>query len=78
MADAVCHFREDKQQIFDGIFCPCDCKDSLGHRSLLSCFESKQPTGCMGCQEASEFVGKLAKEGKSLRDIRDAVDKKWG
>src|SRR6185369_6534255 len=24
-------------EIFDGIYCPCDCKKSMGHRSLLSC-----------------------------------------
>lgn len=65
-------------EIFDGIFCPCDCHDSMGHRSLLSCFESKQPTGCWGCREAAEFILPLAKEGKSLAEIRQAVDKKFG
>jgi hypothetical protein len=64
--------------ILDGIYCPCECKDSMGHRSLLACFESRQPTGCMGCQEAAEFVGPLAKQGKSLAEIRQAVDKKFG
>jgi uncharacterized protein with PCYCGC motif len=65
-------------EIFDGIFCPCDCRDGMGHRSLLSCFESKQPTGCMGCREAAEFILPLAREGKSLEEIRQAVDKKFG
>jgi hypothetical protein len=65
-------------EIFDGVFCPCDCRDSMGHRSLLSCFESNQPTGCHGCREAAEFILPLAKEGKSLEEIRKAVDKKFG
>lgn len=65
-------------EVFDGIYCTCDCKKSMGHRSLLSCYESDQPTGCMGCQELGEFVGKLAKEGKSLDEIRAAVDKEYG
>jgi hypothetical protein len=65
-------------EILDGVYCPCECKKSMGHRSLLACFESRQPTGCMGCQEAAEFVAPLAKQGKSLAEIRQAVDKKFG
>jgi hypothetical protein len=49
----------------------------LHHRSLLSCYETEQPTGCWSCREAGEYVGKLAKEGKSLAEIRAAVDKKF-
>src|SRR5881394_2221747 len=29
-------------EIFDGIYCPCDCKKGMGHRSLLSCYETAQ------------------------------------
>lgn len=65
-------------EIFDGLFCACDCKGSMGHRSLLSCYESTQPINCGGCREEGEFVGKLAREGKSLAEIRQAVDKEYG
>ena len=66
-------------EIFDGIYCTCDCKNtSLKHRSLLECFESMQPTGCMACQEDGELVGKLAKQGKSLADVRKAIDEEYG
>jgi hypothetical protein len=65
-------------ELFDGVCCPCDCKDSMNHRSLLSCFESRQATGCMGCQEPGELVGRLAKEGKTLAEIRQSIDKKYG
>lgn len=64
-------------ELFDGLYCVCECS-SQGHRSLLACFESKQPTGCWSCQEQAEFVLKRAKEGKTLAEIRDAIDKKWG
>jgi hypothetical protein len=63
-------------ELFDGIYCPCEC--SKQHRSLLSCFESAQPTGCYGCMEVAELVDKMAKDGKTLADIRAACDKKWG
>ena len=63
-------------EIFDGIGCACGCEKE--HRSLLSCYESTQPTGCWGCQEEAMLVHKLAREGKALDEIRTAIDKKWG
>ena len=66
----------DYPDIFDGLYCGCDCA-SMGHRSLLSCYESDQPMGCMACQEEAKLVGKLVKQGKTLADIRQAVDKEY-
>lgn len=63
-------------ELFDGIYCPCEC--SKNHRSLLTCFESPQPTGCYGCIEAAQLVAEKAKEGKTLAEIRALIDKKWG
>ena len=65
-------------EIFDGLYCACRCEHSHGHRSLLACFESDQPTGCWGCQEEAELVAKLVKKGKSLAEIRAAVDDELG
>jgi hypothetical protein len=65
-------------EMFDGVYCVCDCAEGMKHRSLLACFESKQPVGCWGCQEQAEAVGKWAKEGKTLAEVRAAVDKRWG
>lgn len=63
-------------EIFDGLFCACHCEDE--HRSLLACYESKQPTGCWGCMEQAELVAELVKEKKTLAEIRAAFDRKWG
>ena len=65
-------------ELFDGLYCACRCRDSLQHRSLLGCFESRQPTGCMGCQEEAMLVDKMARDGKTLAEIRAAVDEEWG
>lgn len=65
-----------RPELFDGIYCPCEC--SRQHRSLLSCFESAQPTGCYGCMEAADLVDEMAKDGKNLAQIREAFDRKWG
>jgi hypothetical protein len=65
-------------EIFDGLSCGCGCVEHGGeHRSLLSCYESMQPTGCVACQEEATFVADLAKDKKTLAEIRTAVDKKF-
>ena len=67
-------------QVFDGLACGCGCQGDASHqhRSLLVCYETKQPTGCAACQMEASFVGKLVREGKTLVEIRAAVDKKFG
>jgi hypothetical protein len=67
-ADARAH-----PEIFDGIACACGCHDK--HRSLLTCYETMQPTGCQGCIEEAQLVGKEAAAGHALVDVRAAVDK---
>ena len=64
-------------ELFDGVYCACECDKSMGHRSLLSCFESRQAIGCMACREEGELVGRLARDGKTLEDIRLAVDEEY-
>jgi hypothetical protein len=65
--------------LFDGIACGCSCGGKNGpHRSLLVCFETMQPTGCIACQEEADLVGRLARQNKSLDEIRKAVDKEFG
>ena len=63
--------------LFDGIYCACGCDKSMNHRSLLSCFESRQAIGCMACREEAELVARLAEDGKTLEEIRLAVDKEF-
>ena len=64
-------------QLFDGVGCACSCGGSRKgeHRSLLTCFETMQPTGCGACQEEADVVAKAAREGKTLAEVRAAVDK---
>jgi uncharacterized protein with PCYCGC motif len=65
-------------EVLDGLYCHCDCSKSMHHRSLLSCFESEQPSGCGTCQEEMKLAYRLHKDGKTLDDIRKAVDDRWG
>ena len=64
-------------ETFDGVYCACRCDESMNHRSLLSCFESRQAIGCMACREEAELVARLARQGKTLDEIRLAVDEEF-
>jgi hypothetical protein len=69
--------------------CYCGC-DSLGHGSNLDCYFKPMATGstkvsfeehasfCDICVDITQTARKMAGEGKSLREIRQAVDRTYG
>lgn len=64
--------------VFDGVYCTCRCQKTHGHRSLLACYETEQPTGCLGCQDEAAFVARQIAAGRNLAQIRAAVDEEYG
>ena len=64
-------------EVLDGLHCYCECDESMGHRSLLSCFESQQAAGCIACQEQALLAQKLHQQGKTLDEIRQATDREY-
>lgn len=66
-------------EIVDGIRCHCGCGDTPGFRSLLSCYEGADAMAreCHTCQGQARLAARLKKEGKSLDDIRAAIDAKF-
>ena len=66
-------------QIVDGIRCQCGCAELEGNYSLLSCFEGQGMAGhCQVCQGEARLAYRLHKQGKSLNEIRAAIDAKFG
>ena len=67
-------------EIADGIRCRCGCADSPGYRSLLTCYEGADAMAreCRTCQGEAKLAARLEKEGKSLDEIRAAIDAKFG
>ena len=63
-------------EILDGLYCYCECS-SYGHRSLLTCFEVVQAVGCGACKEEANLAYDLHRQGKTLAEIRAAVDKEY-
>jgi len=67
-------------EIADGIRCHCGCADMPDYRSLLSCYEGANAMAreCRTCQGQARLAGRLHDSGKSLYEIRAAIDAKFG
>ena len=66
-------------EILDGIYCHCDCADRHSNlRSLLSCYETEMPMSCGVCSGEARTALRLHKKGKTLDEIRAAIDKQYG
>jgi hypothetical protein len=66
-------------EIVDGIHCNCGCTNPPEFYSLLSCYEGRgMARDCAICQGQGRLVVRLRKEGKSLDEIRAAIDAKFG
>ncbi|MES2179129.1 MAG: hypothetical protein V4550_14805 [Gemmatimonadota bacterium] len=66
-------------EIVDGIRCNCGCASFKGFYSLLSCYEGEaMARECAICQGQGRLATRLHKAGKTLDEIRAAVDAKFG
>lgn len=66
-------------QVVDGIRCNCGCAEEPGFYSLLSCFEGDgMARHCQICQRQARIAFTLRGEGKSLKEIRQAIDDEFG
>jgi len=64
--------------MLDGMRCFCACKATLGHRSLLSCFEDDHGALCQVCQDEALIAAAVRRRGGSLEDARREVDARFG
>ena len=65
-------------RVADGIGCRCGCAAVPGMRSLLSCYEADgMAQHCQICQNAAKLAYRMHKDGRSLADIRAAIDKEF-
>jgi hypothetical protein len=63
--------------VADGIRCQCGCAELPEMYSLLSCYESSgMAHHCAVCTAVGELVVRLHGEGRTLNEIRAAVDRR--
>ena len=65
-------------QVLDALYCHCDCHERDDKRSLLECFEDDMASTCGICQGQARMAGELHAQGKTLAEIRAAVDQRYG
>jgi len=66
--------------VVDGIRCHCGCAEMDHHYSLLTCYEGPNAMAmvCPICQGEGRVAVRMAKAGRSLADIRVAIDAQFG
>ncbi|MFJ7949900.1 PCYCGC motif-containing (lipo)protein [Lysinibacillus sp. NPDC096418] len=75
-------------EILEWIPCYCGCGESAGHKSNLNCFiQEKREDGsivwddhgtrCLACLEIALQSAQMHKDGKSLKEIRNAIDEAY-
>ena len=81
-ASALPAFDDVRQipEIVDGIRCNCGCAGEPGFYSLLSCYEGDEAMArfCPICQGQGRLAYRLHQAGKSLDEIRAAIDARFG
>lgn len=64
--------------VLDGLYCYCHCHENLGHYSLLDCYTSDHAAECDVCLSEGALAYRMSKQGKSLNQIRAAIDNTFG
>lgn len=75
-------------EVLEWIPCYCGCGESVGHKSNLNCFiQEKREDGtivwddhgtrCAACLDIALQSAKMHKDGKSLKEIRKAIDETY-
>ena len=66
-------------EILDGIRCHCGCAEDPEMRSLLTCYEGDDPMAalCKICQGQARLAYRLHRGGRTLDQIRAAIDARY-
>jgi hypothetical protein len=69
---------QEVPQVLDGLYCHCQCKENFDHRSLLTCFQSEHAASCDICIGEAMLAAEMHRQGRTLEEIRQAVDARFG
>jgi hypothetical protein len=64
--------------VLDGLYCYCLCRETFTHYSLLDCFKNDHAASCDVCLEEAEIAYDMTQQGRSLDDIRQSIDMRYG
>jgi hypothetical protein len=60
--------------VLEEIYCYCRCKENIGHRALVECFETDHASNCDVCINEAVIAAKMTKEGRTPKEIQKAID----
>lgn len=64
-------------QVLDQIYCFCACSQSIGHKSLLSCFTDNHAANCGICMDQAILADNMISDGSSIIEIVDEMDSRF-
>ncbi len=68
---------EQNRVLLDSMYCYCNCKKTIGHKSLLSCYADSHAVGCGICRDQAFFALSQYQGGLDIVEVRRAVDKRF-
>jgi len=60
--------------VLEEIYCYCRCKENIGHRALVECFETDHAANCDVCMNEAIIAARMAAEGRTPKEIQKAID----
>ena len=60
--------------VLESIYCYCRCKENIGHRALVECFESDHASNCDVCMNEAMIAARMTEQGKTPKEIQKAID----
>jgi len=60
--------------VLESIYCYCRCKENIGHRALVECFETDHASNCDVCMNEAIIAARMTQEGKTPKEIQKAID----
>ena len=77
LAQAATLLAKENRELLDSMYCYCNCKETIGHKSLLSCYADNHAVSCGICQDQAFYAASRFQGGDDIAQVRFAVDKKF-
>lgn len=61
-------------QVLEQLYCYCRCKENLGHRALIECYESDHASECDVCMTEALMAARMTEQGRTPKEIQKAID----
>lgn len=60
--------------VLEQLYCYCRCKENIGHRALVECFETDHASMCDVCMTEAMTAARMTEDGKTPKEIQQAID----